>query len=44
VKIFDDFGRWNAHGGNEETRLLFDDDVDEFRQLATCVIELNEAN
>jgi hypothetical protein len=40
VKLVDDFAWRYADCGNEKTRLLLDDNVDELWQLAMCIIEL----
>jgi len=40
VKLIDDFALGYTNGRNEETRFLLDDNVDEFRQLAACVIKV----
>jgi len=43
MELLDDFAWWDANGRHEETRLFLDDHVDKFRQLAMCIIMLDEA-
>ena len=42
MKLVDDFARRYADGRDEETRFLLNDNVDELRQLATCIIKLSK--
>ena len=42
MELLDDFAWRDADGRHEESRLFLDDHVDELRQLATCIIMLNE--
>lgn len=42
VELIDDFFRGYADGGNEEFGFFFDDDLDEFGELAFGVVKLEE--